>query len=116
MDTPRPYKGIGLFLVGLMEGHAGTEQEGAEHEPAGLGISAQTLAADLFVSGGGFEARPFPAPRPLDESDGYEDLAPYLGAKGHLVVLREGDLAFLHVHPEDHEAVAEEIEFTVVAR
>jgi hypothetical protein len=24
---------------------------------------------------------------------------PYLGAAGHLVVLREGDLAFLHVHP-----------------
>ena len=25
---------------------------------------------------------------------------PYLGAGGHLVALREGDLAFLHVHPE----------------
>jgi hypothetical protein len=24
----------------------------------------------------------------------------YLGAKGHLVALREGDLAFLHVHPD----------------
>lgn len=29
-----------------------------------------------------------------------EDLAPYLGAKGHLVALREGDLAYLHTHPE----------------
>ena len=27
---------------------------------------------------------------------------PYLGAGGHLVALREGDLAFLHVHPTDH--------------
>jgi hypothetical protein len=26
---------------------------------------------------------------------------PYLGAGGHLVALREGDLAFLHVHPSD---------------
>lgn len=26
---------------------------------------------------------------------------PYLGAGGHLVALREGDLAFLHVHPEE---------------
>ena len=26
---------------------------------------------------------------------------PYLGAGGHLVALREGDLAFLHVHPTD---------------
>lgn len=25
---------------------------------------------------------------------------PYLGARGHLVVLREGDLAFVHAHPE----------------
>lgn len=25
---------------------------------------------------------------------------PYLGAAGHLVALREGDLAFLHVHPD----------------
>ena len=29
------------------------------------------------------------------------DLQPYLGADGHLVALREGDLAFLHVHPEE---------------
>ncbi|HXQ89639.1 MAG TPA: hypothetical protein VN733_08375 [Solirubrobacterales bacterium] len=93
-----------------------------------VGGEQQTLAGDLFVSGGEFEARPFPAPRPVDEADGYEvrlragdpvageptslsftvskggrpvdDLQPYLGAKGHLVALREGDLAFLHVHPE----------------
>ena len=29
------------------------------------------------------------------------DLQPYLGAHGHLVALREGDLAYLHVHPEE---------------
>jgi hypothetical protein len=28
------------------------------------------------------------------------DLEPYLGAYGHLVALRDGDLAYLHVHPE----------------
>jgi hypothetical protein len=27
-------------------------------------------------------------------------LEPYLGAYGHLVVLRQGDLAYIHVHPE----------------
>ena len=27
-------------------------------------------------------------------------MEPYLGARGHLVALREGDLAFLHVHPD----------------
>ena len=28
-------------------------------------------------------------------------LEPYLGAGGHLVALREGDLGYLHVHPEE---------------
>lgn len=45
---------------------------------------------------------------------------PYLGAFGHLVALREGDLAFLHVHPEGDEPAAEalsgpEIEFAAEA-
>ena len=95
-----------------------------------VGGEQHTLAADLFVSGGAFAARPFPAPAPLATTgDGYEvgldagapragrperltfavsqggeeveDLQPYLGAKGHLVALREGDLAYLHVHPEE---------------
>lgn len=95
-----------------------------------VGGEQRTLAADLFVSGGEFEARPFPPPRRLAlADDGYEvrldageqvagepaslgfavsrdgepvgDLDPYLGAQGHLVALREGDLAFLHVHPEE---------------
>ncbi len=29
-------------------------------------------------------------------------LEDYLGAKGHLVALRQGDLAFLHVHPDEN--------------
>lgn len=35
-------------------------------------------------------------------------LEPYLGAFGHLVALREGDLAFLHVHPHGDEPEADE--------
>lgn len=35
-------------------------------------------------------------------------LQPYLGAFGHLVALREGDLAYLHVHPEGDEPTAGE--------
>ena len=31
------------------------------------------------------------------------EVEPYLGAGGHLVALRQDDLAFLHVHPADHE-------------
>ncbi len=30
-------------------------------------------------------------------------MQPYLGAFGHLVALRDGDLAYLHVHPEGAE-------------
>jgi len=30
------------------------------------------------------------------------DLEPYLGAFGHLVVMRSGDLAYVHVHPLDY--------------
>ena len=33
-------------------------------------------------------------------------LEPYLGAFGHLVALRAGDLAYLHVHPEGDEPAA----------
>jgi hypothetical protein len=39
------------------------------------------------------------------------DLQPYLGAFGHLVVLRDGDLAYLHVHPEESKATGPQIVF-----
>ncbi len=126
---------------------AGTWTEPVEFDEPGVyrafadfsvGGEQHTLASDVFVSGGEFEARPFPAASPDYETAGYEvhlsaddptageptslaftvskggeevdDLAPYLGAKGHLVALREGDLAFLHVHPEE-DAEADEIPF-----
>jgi hypothetical protein len=83
--------------------------------------TAYTLASDLTVDGAA-EYAPFPEPSTVDTVDGYRvelhddggaldfeitrDGRPvrteeYLGAGGHLVALREGDLAFLHVHPED---------------
>jgi hypothetical protein len=82
-----------------------------------------TLGADLFVPGR-FDPVALPAEGTTAAVDGYEvelteddpgilhfkvmrdgreitDLQPYLGARGHLVALREGDLAYLHVHPEE---------------
>ncbi len=83
------------------------------------------LGADLAVAGA-FRPAPLPAPALTAEVDGYAvvlsgdlaagtetelqlsvsrdgvpvtDLEPYLGAYGHLVVLRAGDLGYLHVHP-----------------
>jgi hypothetical protein len=88
----------------------------------------QTLATDLRVDGDA-ELRALPAPQLAAKSDGGYDVRldpgnarpgeeadlrftitrdgvpvltePYLGAGGHLVALREGDLAFLHVHAAD---------------
>ena len=40
------------------------------------------------------------------------DLQPYLGADGHLVILREGDLAYLHVHPDSAARPGPTIGFT----
>ena len=89
---------------------------------------ATTLAGDLRVDGTA-DLHPLPAPASTAVSDGGYDVRldsgaarageeaelrftvtkdgrpvatePYLGADGHLVALREGDLAFLHVHPTD---------------
>ncbi len=56
-------------------------------------------------------APPPRASRPTSSSRSRSDgepveVEPYLGADGHLVALREGDLAFLHVHPITDEASA----------
>lgn len=86
-----------------------------------------TLGVDL-VAAGNFAPRPLPAPARAAAVDGLtvtfegtpgvgatqpllfrvltgdgapaSGLEPYLGAYGHLVVLREGDLGYVHVHPE----------------
>jgi hypothetical protein len=117
----------GTWTAALTLPAAGVYRAFADFAADGHGL---TLAADLFVSGS-FAAQPFPAPAAVDETGGYElrleaasplagqpsalrfavsrdgrevtDLQDYLGAKGHLVALREGDLAFLHVHPGAQE-------------
>lgn len=47
------------------------------------------------------------------ERDGapVSELEEYLGARGHLVALREGDLGYLHVHPEDTAPDSGRVEF-----
>ncbi|WP_181309574.1 hypothetical protein [Nocardioides campestrisoli] len=93
-----------------------------------------TLAEDLAVSGR-FQPAPPGQERLTDVVDGYRvtlagdtapgapteltarierdgvgvrDLQPYLGAYGHLVALRAGDLGYLHVHPEGQVGTAGE--------
>jgi hypothetical protein len=49
----------------------------------------------------------------FDDGRRVRDIEPYLGARGHLVALREGDLAFLHVHPESEASEGSDIRFAV---
>ncbi|MDI9898600.1 hypothetical protein QM716_01890 [Rhodococcus sp. IEGM 1409] len=53
-----------------------------------------TLDGDLTIAGGPITLSVARDGAPVT------DLDPYLGAYGHLVALRTGDLAYLHVHPE----------------
>ena len=113
LELPGPYRVFADFVV-----------DGEQH----------TLGTDLLVAGD-FRPHPLPAPATtVDAGDGYavelhdvvvagdesalrftvrrhgavvEDLEPYLGAAGHLVALRAGDLAYLHVHAEQHDLAFE---------
>ncbi|MBZ2197810.1 heavy-metal-associated domain-containing protein [Ruania sp. N2-46] len=60
-----------------------------------------TLSGDLTTEGGPLA---FEISR---DGDPVTDLDPYLGAYGHLVALRVGDLAYLHTHPEGEAGVSE---------
>ncbi|MBC6445947.1 hypothetical protein [Actinokineospora xionganensis] len=113
----------GTWRVPLDVTHAGSYRVYADFDPeAG---EAVVLGADLDVAGE-YVPRAYPPSR-VANVDGYEvridgdlvpgrsskltltvvrdgrevdDLEPYLGAYGHLVALRGGDLAYLHVHPD----------------
>jgi len=103
---------------------AGSYRIFADFVPSAAG-EGLTLSTSLQVAGG---YTPQPATDPVTETsvDGYDvavtgdlvagetseltmtitrdgdpvtELEPYLGAFGHLVALRDGDLAYLHVHP-----------------
>jgi len=83
---------------------------GGPYRPAALpGPEATTrLAGGLEVTLRGEGARPGQSGRVefevRDRGEIVNDrLQPYLGARGHLVALREGDLAYLHTHPEGDE-------------
>ncbi|MFG2515384.1 hypothetical protein [Streptomyces sp. NPDC048584] len=97
----------------------------ADFTPETKGARDLTLGADLAV-GGPYRPQELPGADRTARVDGYDveldgtltpgkagelrlsvsrdgkpvtDLQPYLGAYGHLVALRAGDLAYLHVHP-----------------
>jgi hypothetical protein len=113
----------GVWRVPLTLPAAGVYRAFADFLPTGG--PAMVLGTDLFAPGD-FAPIGFPPSR-VAQVDGYQvrldgdlvaggpsqvfatvsrdgaavtDLEPYLGAFGHLVVLRQSDLAYLHVHPD----------------
>ncbi|MFI6174323.1 hypothetical protein ACIA8R_02140 [Nonomuraea sp. NPDC051191] len=125
----------GIWSVGLTLPEAGAYRAFADFAPTGG--EKLTLGADVQAAG---DYRPKPLPEASRSSkvgdytvsldgdlvpgraskltltvnkDGkpVTDLQPYLGAYGHLVALRAGDLAYLHVHPEQSEKAGPQITF-----
>ncbi|WP_280402148.1 hypothetical protein [Nocardia carnea] len=114
----------GTWWIRLALSEPGAYRVFTDIAPRALGRTI-TLGADLAVAGQ-YDPHPVPTANRTVTIDGYEvtldgelvpdtgrtltftvhkdgapvtDLAPYLGAYGHLVVLRAGDLAYVHVHP-----------------
>lgn len=111
----------GRWTIELPALPAGSYRAFADFQPSGA--APLTLGVDLVSPGSIGPIEPL-LPRTLDTVDGLDatlDLdagagmvtitvrrgndvittEPYLGAAGHLVALRDGDLAYLHVHPLD---------------
>jgi hypothetical protein len=117
----------GVWEIPLRAPAAGQYRVFADFQPAGRDRPL-TLGADVPAPG---DYRPAPLPPPSTSAtvDDYTvsldgdlvpatsstltltvakhgapvtDLEPYLAAYGHLVALRDGDLAYLHVHPDGH--------------
>ncbi|MFG2344774.1 hypothetical protein [Streptomyces phaeochromogenes] len=115
----------GTWSIPVELPRAGGYRVFADFTPAKKGAENLTLGADLAASGP-YEPKGLPPASTTAKVDGYEvklagglrpgaagelelnvsrdgkpvtDLQPYLGAYGHLVALRSGDLAYLHVHP-----------------
>ncbi|MFF4009577.1 hypothetical protein [Streptomyces sp. NPDC001717] len=119
---------------------AGGYKAFADFTPAADGAKGVTLGADLAVPGT-YAPAPMPPASGTAEVEGYgvtlggtldpgkagelrltvgkdgkpvTNLEPYLGAYGHLVALRDGDLAYLHVHPNGG-GPGPEVSFTATA-
>lgn len=126
----------GLWSVPLKAGAPGSYRVFADFQPAARG-EGLILGADASASG---DFHPVPPEKPnrttvvgeytvtLDgdltpgtsskltmtvtrAGNPVTDLEPYLGAFGHLVALRDGDLAYLHVHPQEGAAAGPQIVF-----
>jgi hypothetical protein len=126
----------GTWSIPLSVAAPGQYRVFADFQPSGRS-SGLTLGADVAAPGD-YRPLPLPAPSPIATVDDYQvtldgqlhpatastltltvrkngvpvtDLQPYLGAYGHLVALRDGDLAFLHVHPQESATAGPAVTF-----
>jgi hypothetical protein len=117
--------GDGTWSIPVAVAAPGQYRVFADFQPAARS-DGLTLGADVPAPGD-YQPRPLPAVERSTTVDGYTvtltgdlvpgssspltlsvskdgapvtDLQPYLGAYGHLVALRDADLAYLHVHPD----------------
>ncbi|MBO2464646.1 hypothetical protein [Actinomadura violacea] len=117
--------GGGVWTVPIVLPQAGAYRFFTDVQPDGA-KEALTLGVDVTAPGD-YQPVALPGPEQVAKVDGYEvrlagalapgksskltlsvskdgapvtDLEPYLEAYGHLVALRQGDLAYLHVHPD----------------
>ncbi|MEV1081574.1 hypothetical protein AB0I98_25565 [Streptomyces sp. NPDC050211] len=131
----------GTWSIPVELPRAGGYRVFADFTPAKKGAKNLTLGADLAAAGP-YEPKELPAPSKVARIHGYEvelsgglrpgaeselkltvsrngrpvtDLQPYLGAYGHLVALRSGDLAYLHVHPNTATKPGPDISFAATA-
>jgi hypothetical protein len=136
----------GTWSIPLDLPRAGGYRVFADFTPARKNAGDLTLGADLAAAGP-YAPKNLPAPDRTARAAGYEvelsgtlspgtasevrlkvsrdgkpvtNLQPYLGAYGHLVALRSGDLAYLHVHPngepgDGRTRPGPEISFTATA-
>lgn len=109
---------------------AGSYRVFTDFQPADVGAAPQVTLSRTVQVAGEFTPVDPGTQRTVDQVDGYTvtldghlisgatghlavtvsrdgkpvgNLQPYLGAFGHLVALRDGDLAYLHVHPQGDE-------------
>ncbi len=129
----------GSWSVPITLSQPGVYRAFADFDVAG---EKTVLGHDLFVAGR-FAPQPLPASRRLSTADGYTvalshatlhaaketelrfmvtrkgtpvpSFQPYVGHRGHLVALREGDLAYSHVHPLPAGAAGEIVFHTELA-
>ncbi|KKD08065.1 hypothetical protein [Streptomyces sp. WM6386] len=131
----------GTWSIPVELPRAGDYRVLADFTPAKKGVENLALGADLAVAGA-YEPQRLPAATDTADVDGYQvrltggltprtaselkltvfragrpvtDLQPYLGAYGHLVALRSGDLAYLHVHPHGRPEPGPAVSFEATA-